>query len=247
MRKYFFKEKLEKGILIKRPGRMFPSVFVNGMEAMAACPSWRNFCKHIENGASCLVRRSGVEGYYQICAVALGDADGTGKNWICTSAAIFEEAIGFFLEKHQVQELNADYGNVIRNAVPKPAPVDYFAGDIMIEIKCSFEWIYKMCRNRKHGSELMPTAYQMLRFVNLMNTPAYSGKRAVFLLIQQNGVDSGQLHPVSSGIMFESLKTMMRMGMEFWLAGMEFDAEGISLVSCQNVGGMVLSDGHEKY
>lgn len=246
MKKYFFEEKLEEGILIQKPGRMLPSVIINGKEEDAVCP-WRGiFPKRMEYGMPCLAGRGGTEGFYHIYAISLDHAEDVAKNWICISAELIERAIGFFLENYQMEGFNADYKHVIRNANLRQAHVDYLAGGLMIEIKCSFAGLNAVCRNRKQGRGLMPTAWQMLEFINLLNTPDYWGKRAVFLLVLQQGLDDGHLHPVSSGIMYESLKTALCMGVEFWSMAFGFDKEGISMVSCRNIDELILSGNTEK-
>lgn len=149
MKKYFFEKRLEEGVLVKRPGRMSPSVIINGMESGAARPLRRVFPKSMEYGVPCLAGRIGAEDFYRVYAISLDYPKDAGKNWICIDSGIIARAAGFFLENRRMEGLAAGHGHAAGNAVLGQAGVNYLEDGLMVEIKCLFAGLDAVRRNRK--------------------------------------------------------------------------------------------------
>ena len=237
MRKYFFSEKLTEGILYRKSGKLTVCVHGGILEAGFHGP---NVPRKISwQGLPCLVQTSPAFPGCKVEALCIEAPERKKKRWICVNQALLKDAIGFFLEHGQLEELGDCGLPVRRNACLLNMKADFLTDSIFLNIKIARAGTDAVLgRNIRRCSTI--TDSQIIEYISILSTPEHVHLRAVLLLIRQHWLDRAVPEAVSRRRTYESLKTGIGFGMSFWTADIEMDAAGIRLFRCREETGVLL-------
>ena len=144
---------------------------------------------------------------------------------------ILEQAIGFFLENHMMEDM-VHGGEIIRDSrVYKNMRVDLKTEDTCIESKVLLStWQSKGETGFTRPSDLAA----LLRYKGTVNMLLKHFKRVILLVILQDGVIGQEEKGCLSARLREAYQEEICRGMEIWIAGLELQDDGIALVDYHN-------------
>lgn len=245
MEKFRFENELREAVLSYEDGQSY--VTVGGEKRKVRSPVPLKMDSIGENGIACLIsERAGNE--VEIVAVLFDDLRREEKDWICVNPRLTEQAVGFFLENHQMEKMVNNY-----EAVRKGKIADYVIDDI-----CIIELGFLRASVRKEtGSYVVATAlFQSAESLkkSLDRIILRSEIKRVILLILLPYRGDSLLKTAIGEEIRQVLEDATAKGLtvEFWIAEMQFEADGISLLSYENVtdmlvdSGMMISESQEK-
>ena len=245
MEKYYFKPKLDEGVLYQKSGILTASA--GGTEYQPVFPLGRTSENVKSDRIPCLIRRLHNPKSDDACmveAVSMDSPEMKKKEWICMDPLLFKNATGFFLKNHAMAEMTGHCANFRKDQAIASIHIDFTASDgTMIDAKVSMAGIETAYGKKQNKSYPILTPGLIMGYVNILNIPKYAENRMILLLIQQHGLRPGDPVPAMNGKTYESVKTGCIYGLELWNAAMYTDAEGISLVSCRCVTDDILSSG----
>lgn len=219
--KYKFAEEMRPALLVGRAGR-HDVVRIDGEERMAWHPAVGIVDKTGE-GIPCLVAENKAMGemWYTVAAVQ----GSGGKAWVCVQPVLMEKAVAYFLESGWMGDITGEHSHVARLPEKGKCKVDFDTGSVCIEVKIS------MPLSGRTGSceekSIISAADYLLKHSREMQE---SGKRMVCLLVMQHGLHQQPLS-VSGRKTKDRLKKAAESGVEFWVAEIGMEADGIRLLS----------------
>lgn len=235
MEKYKFNRKLKEGVLTGRiKGQA--SIIIDGVEKKARCHSRGKICG---KGLPCLVSENNNRGSmrYTVEAVSYDNKDGK-REWICIHPILLEQAVGFFLENHHMENMvgNCEHVNKMSTATAGMCRPDFQADDTWIEVRI----LEKNTRNPDgfNQGSLASSIRQVEKYCQQLSDMKETVERMILLLICQAGTE--EEHVLFKGKINEEIKKAVENGMEIWNAEMQFDADGIELLSYQNITDKIL-------
>ena len=226
MKKYRFIDEFETGLIVKNEETV--SLILDGKKVDFKCPILGDV--GIE-GIPCLVRVNS-EKKITVEAVSDGVSDTGRRNWICLRPMVYEEAFGFFLEQYMRGKLIREY-NVIRKCSGQgQIRCDYIVGDgdAAIEIKPIVPVISAHKGNIQTKLPARSADYFGTCFAHLTAVKDFA-KRKIMLIICPYGIKEEVLDYFGE----EIFKSAKEKEVEIWLVEVLVDADGIELVSYQNV------------
>ncbi len=135
MAKYYFREKLEEGILYTKSGIL--TTVISGTEYKAVFPPGRN-PKHVERESiPCLARKcSNTEMKCMVEAVSADSLELEKKDWTCINPLLLKNAVEFFLSSYSMVEIARCYPNYKKDQIIASQCIDFIASDgTMIDLK----------------------------------------------------------------------------------------------------------------
>lgn len=241
MAKYYFREKLEEGILYTKSGIL--TTVISGTEYKAVFPPGRN-PKHVERESiPCLARKcSNTEMKCMVEAVSADSLELEKKDWTCINPLLLKNAVEFFLSSYSMVEIARCYPNYKKDQIIASQCIDFIASDgTMIDLKVlntGLEAAYGRKPNIKYS---ILTPRFIMGYVNILNIPQYAENRMILLFIQQREPTYRNPIPAMNGKTYESVRTGCAYGLEFWNAVIQTDAEGIRLCSYKCITDDILS------
>lgn len=226
MKKYRFIDEFVTGLIVKDDATV--SILLDGKKVECKAPILGDI--GIE-GIPCLVRTdSGKK--ITVEAVSDGISDTGRRSWICLRPMLYEEAFGFFLEQYMREKPIREYKAVKRCSDSEHMKCDFIVGDAAIDIKPIVPVItaHKGNIQTKLPVRLRSADYFEKCFGRL-TTVKDIAKRKILMLTCSYGT-KGEISDYCGEEIIESAKEK---GVEIWLAEMLCDADGIELVSCQNI------------
>jgi len=231
LKKYKFNKKLKEGILTGRiKGQAL--VVVDGKELTAQCSAWGNIS--CTEGLPCLVSENNSRGSmrYTVEAVSFGN-EGRKRNWVCLRPVLFEQAVEYFLENHQLENMPVDYDyvNKMSTATAGISRPDFQIGDVWIEVRV-------LGRNaRKSDSfnqrDLVLSIRQVEKYCRQFSPGKETDERMILLLVCQADIKAEQIS--FKGKTSDEIKKAVEAGVEIWTVEMQMDVDGINLLSYQNI------------
>lgn len=231
LKKYEFNKKLKEGVLTGRiKGQAL--VVVDGKEQTAQCSAWGKIS--CTEGLPCLVSEynSRESMRYTVEAVSF-DNEGGKRKWVCLRPMIFEQAVGFFLENHQMEKMVrcCDHVNKVSTATTGKGRPDFHAGNAWIEVRVLGRTA------RKSGGfnqrDLVSSIRQVEKYCQQLSAMQGMAERMILLLICQDGTQDKMLSFIEK--VSDEIKNAVGTGMEIWTAEMQLDVDGIGLLSYQNI------------
>lgn len=241
MAKYYFREKLEEGILYTKSGIL--TTVISGTEYNAVFPPGRS-PKHVERESiPCLARKcSNTEMKCMVEAVSADSLEQEKKDWTCINPLLLKNAVEFFLNSYSMVEIARCYPNFKKDQIIASQCIDFIASDgTMIDLKVlntGLEAAYGRKPNIKYS---ILTPGFIMGYVNILNIPQYAENRMILLFIQQREPTYRNPIPAMNGKTYESVRTGCAYGLEFWNAVIQTDAEGIRLCSYKCITDDILS------
>lgn len=240
MEKFRFGKELKEAVLFYKDGQMY--VVVGREKRRVRSPVLMKIDGIEEKGVTCLVSEGAGDSEMEVVAVLFDDLRREGKDWICVNPRLTEQAVGFFLEHHQMEKMVSDYKSVIREKETGLFRPDFLLDDVcIIEIRLPSVGISVV-----HGSfaKLIPMAKAFERFLKCIKEPAVvqdQMQKIIFLFLLPYKGDSSLQYALNQRIK-QDLNEISRNGIkvEFWSAEMEIDQSGIALSSYQEITDMIL-------
>ena len=238
MEKYRFDRKLQEAVLRRKEGQQ-PAIIIDGKEMKVRNPV---FVGNRTRDIPCLVEEDNKTGNtgYAVVAVSFGNVDKKDKEWICTSPVLLEQAIGFFIENHQMESMSGTCRCASRLADARDSGFDFETEDAEIEIK-----VLLIVPNTKEPSNCIWPGFrqavkQMIGYCD-SSYAKQKGKRIELLTICQHG--TSHIQAMTNGsIKEELLKKAVSMGIEFWIAETKINPDGIELLSYCDITCNILND-----
>ena len=223
MEKYRFDRKLQEAVLRRKEGQQ-PAIIIDGKEMKVRNPV---FVGNRTRDVPCLVEEDNKTGNtgYTVVAVSFGNVDKKDKEWICTSPVLLEQAIGFFIENHQMESMTGDCRCANRLTNTRDIGFDFETENVCIEIKVLIPITVGT------GSCTWKSFHEAVKqMIGHCNNPAVKekGKRILLLAVCQDG--TGQIQSMEDGSIKDELKKAVSMGVEFWMAETKTKEDGISLL-----------------
>ena len=231
MAKYYFREKLEEGVLYTKSGIL--TAAIRGTEYKAVFPPGRS-PKHVERESiPCLARKcSNTEMKCMVEAVSADSLELEKKDWICINPLLLKNAAEFFLGSYSMPEITRCYPNYKKDQIIASQCIDFIASDgTMIDLRFLKTGVDTAYGRKQNGSYSILTPGFIMGYVNILNIPKYTENRMILLFVQQREPVSQNPVPAMNGKTYESVRTGCAYGLEFWNAVIRADAEGISLCS----------------
>lgn len=240
MEKFRFGKELKEAVLTYEDGK--PYVVVGGEKRKVRSPVSLKVNSIGEEGVACLISEEAGDSEVEVVAVLFDDLRREGKDWICVNPMLTEQAVGFFLEHHQMERMVSDCKSVIREK-----ETGLFRPDFLLDNVCIIEIrLPSVGISVAHGSfaKLIPMEKAFERFLKCINEPAGVQdqiQKLIFLFLLPYKGDSSLQYALNQRIK-QDLKEISRNGIrvEFWSAEMEIDQSGITLSSYQDITDMIL-------
>lgn len=151
-----------------------------------------------------------------------------------SSRLLYEWAVFHFIENHQMNEITGGSTIISRQGIAGIQGYDFETENALIEIKgfmASDQW--QGCMKERFHQIIRQIAEHGNSFVALP-----SNKRKILLVVGQKGISKETREVVNQESIILSEK-VCGMGVELWVAEIQFSAEGISLQAYQNVESMI--------
>lgn len=155
-------------------------------------------------------------------------------NSVKMTPILIEKAVKFFLEKQMM-------GDIIQRCEIKKEPIshdlrtDFVAGNTCIETR--------VLMRKQEGVDVRNLLHLLVSNKRNYNVLQEHYKRVILLVVCEEGVYEGQMGESSIykevGKIFEG---ELNHGVEVWISVIKYEADGISLISCQNLTNIVAGD-----
>lgn len=156
------------------------------------------------------------------------------KDWICIRPNIFEDAVAFFLANHCMEEMVNGCAASKRMGNRGETGPDFIAGDTYIEINVQASILNAAGDGWIQVQFLMVAAEKAVRHKSMVSGPEDGVRRLIFLTALQHGLNDRM-----KNFLCRELSKFGGMHMdgrtEFWIADLKLEADGITMVSYQNV------------
>ena len=165
---------------------------------------------------------------------------GKERNWICVRPALLEQAIEHFLENHQMESMLGDNNHVTKmtTATIGRCRPDFQAGNTLIEVRI----LRRNARNPggfNQGS-LASSISQIGKYCQKLSSMKETTEKMILLLVCQAGTEEKQVS--FKGKANNEIKKAVENGVEIWTADLQFDIDGISLLTYQNITDRILGN-----
>ena len=238
MEKYYFEEEWKEAVLLTKENKSTVLV-LDGEEVEFCCPETvrGNAC---ECGTPCLVLESkySKNGNYEAMAFSLDNPYRENKDWICINPIIIEDAVGYFLASHHMEELA---GGCIasRKIESREEEPDFILGDAYIEINVPDAILNAAGDGWLQVKSLMLTDGKAERYRDMVSRMENENKRFILLTVFQHGLNDRM-----EGFLCRELSRLfgadLQENTEFWVIDLRLEPDGITLLSCQNITDKVL-------
>lgn len=240
MSKYEFQNSLKEAVLMKME-KQSAVLLLEGekVEMGTSCPFFGSMEIPAE-GLPCLVTRNSnrEECRYEVAAVSLDWFQKEEKSWICLKPMLFEEAAGFFLENCLMEEIAGDYADSEGETVRRGTGPDFETGDAWIEINAPSVELDVADGGEVEIKSLLLSPQKISKYSSLL-VMQQDEKRMIFLTVFQHGLNEKRQWFLCRKLS-EAFDMVIDERTEFWVADMRLDADGITLVSYQNITDKVL-------
>lgn len=239
MEKYGFEKKLKEAVLIKKDSKT--TAMVQDGEVMEICCPGLCSRNVSENGSPCLVLENEIPSgeKYTVAAFSLDSPNRENKGWICLKPAIFEEAVQFFLNNGQMEEMAGGCKAVHGKPNNGMAGSGFVAGDAYIELNVPDAILDAAGGGWVQIKSLFLTPEKIEKYKNIIFGVRGRRKKMIFLTVFQHGLNDRM-----QSFFCKELGRFFGMDMdektEFWVADLKLEPDGITLVSCQNITESVL-------
>ena len=234
MEKYYFEEEWKEAVLLTKENKSTVLV-LNGEEVEIYCPETVRG-NVSECGTPCLVSegKSPDGGGYSVMAFSLDSPYRENKDWICMNPIIIEDAVGYFLASHHMEEMVS--GSMVSRKIEsrEGAGPDFILEDAWIEVNVPDAILNAAGDGWLQAKFLMLTDGKAVRYRDMVSGMEDGNKRFILLTVFQHGLNDRM-----EGFLCRELSRLFGLDMqentEFWVADLKLESDGITLVSCQNV------------
>lgn len=233
MEKYRFENEMREAVLFYEDGQ--PYVVVGGEKRRVRSPVSLKVNDIGEKGVVCLISEG--TGDSEVVAVLFDDLRREGKDWISVNPMLMEQAVGFFLEHHQMERMVNNYEAVMRGRI-----ADYVIDDVcIIELRLPWASVKKDTGSYVVTASLPQSAEHLKKSLDRIILHSEI-KRVILLILLPYKGDS-----LIKTAMREEIRQVLEeasakgLTVEFWTAEIQFEADGISLLSYENVTDMLVS------
>lgn len=235
MEKFRFGKELKEAVLSYEDGQ--PYVVVGGEKRRVRSPVLLKVNSIGEKGVACLISEEAGSDT-EVVAVLFDDF----RRWICVNPMLMEEAVGFFLEHHQMEKMVSGYKSVVRDKGSGSFRPDFTLDDVcIIEVRVPSVGIAVGCGNYARLMPMAKSFERLLKGIAGISDAQSQIQKLIFLFLLPYKGDSSLQFALNQRIK-QDLKEISRNGIkvEFWSAEMEIDQSGIALSSYQEITDMIL-------
>lgn len=223
MEKFRFGKKLQEAVLRRKEGQQ-PAIIIDGKEMKVRNPV---FVGNRVKDVPCLVEEDNKAGNtgYTVVAVSFDNLNKQEKAWVCIQPVLLEQAIGSFMENHQMESMSGTCRCASRLADARDSGFDLETGNAMVEIKIP------LVVPDGTDSFIWKGFYHIVRQMAGYCSCSYcedKGKRNILLTIYQHGTK--HIFAMVDENTKKELEKAVRMGIEFWIAETKIEEDGISLL-----------------
>lgn len=238
MEKFRFGKELKEALLSYEDGK--PCVVVGGEKRRVRSPVLMKVKDIEEKGVACLISEG--TGDSEVVAVLFDDLQREEKDWISVNPMLMEQAVGFFLEHHQMERMVSGYKSVVRDKGSGSFKPDFTLDDVcIIEVRVPPVGIAVGCGNYARLMPMTKSFERLLKGIAGISDAQSQIQKIIFLFILPYKGD-GNLQLALNERIKQDVKEISRNGtkVEFWSAEMEIDQGGISLLSYHEITNLVL-------
>ena len=238
MEKYYFEKEWKEGVLFLKEDKSTVLV-LGGEELEDSCPEIARGNINGE-GMPCLISetKGSKSGKYEVMAFSLDNPNRENKDWICLRPIIFEDAIEHFLFNHQMKEM--DNGCEVYGELKRAGKKwDLVTRDAFIEINVPDAILNAAGDGWMQVKSLMLNAEKIGRYKNIMAELKGIWEKVIFLTIFQHGLND-RMQDFLCRELSESFGVYLQKGIEFWIADVKLESDGLTLLSYQNITDKVL-------
>ena len=241
MEKYYFEEEWKEAVLLTKENKSTVLV-LDGEELEICCPETVRG-NVSECGTPCLVLESkySKNGNYEAMAFSLDNPYRENKDWICMNPIIIEDAVGYFLANHHMEEMvsGSMVSRKIESREEDGAGPDFILGDAWIELNVPDAILNAAGDGWLQVKSLMLTDEKAVRYMDMVSGMEDGNKRFILLTVFQHGLNGRMGDFLCRGLSrlfgVDMLETT-----EFWVADLKLEPDGITLLSFQNITDKVL-------
>ncbi len=157
---------------------------------------------------------------------------GKGSHQICNQL-LFEDAVWFFVNNHQMDEMIGDCKNLRRQADMVHRGFDFESKELCIEMK-----VFIPHSNVEYGSlkkRFQQSMKQVIGYVTDSSGLDVGGKRIILFWVGRKGI-SKEIKRIINKEIAELLNRATDMEVELWVAEMKLElSDGIELLSYKNI------------
>ena len=206
MEKYRFGRKLQEAVLRRQEGQQ-PAIIIDGKEMKVRNPV---FVGNRVRDVPCLAEEDNKAGNtgYTVVAVSFDNLNKQEKAWVCIQPVLLEQAIGSFMENHQMEGITGDCRCANRLTDTRDTGFDFETENVCIEIKVF------MPVTVGTGSCTWKSFHEAVKQITRhCNNPAVKekGKRILLLTVCQDGTD--QMQSMEDGSIIDELKKLWAWGL----------------------------------
>lgn len=223
MEKFRFGKKLQEAVLRRQEGQQ-PAIIIDGKEMKVRNPV---FVGNRVRDVPCLVEEDNKAGNtgYTVVVVSFDNLNKQEKAWVCIQPVLLEQAIGSFMENHQMESMSGTCRCASRLADARGSGFDLETGNAMVEIKIPLVV--------PDGTDnfIWKGFYHIVRQMAGYCSSSYcedKGKRNILLTIYQHGTK--HIFAMVDENTKKELEKAVRMGIEFWTAETKTEEDGIRLL-----------------
>ena len=239
MEKYYFEEEWKEAVLLTKENKSTVLV-LDGEEMEICCPETVRG-NVSECGTPCLVLESkdSKDGNYEAMAFSLDNPYRENKDWICMNPIIIEDAVGYFLASHHMEEMVS--GSMISRKIEsrEGAGPDFILGDAYIEINVPDAILNAAGNGWMQVKSLMLSSEKAVKCKHMVSGLEGGYKRFILLTVFQYGLNDSM-----KDFLCRELSSFfgvdMQENIEFWVIDLRLEPDGITLLSYQNVTGRVM-------
>lgn len=241
MEKTRFETELKEAVLTCEDGQAY--VTINGEKRRVRSPVPLKGTDIGEKGTACLVSE-GTEADgkdVKVVAVLYDDLRKEGKDWIGTSPMLMEQAVGYFLEHHQMEKMVSGYKSVVREKGPGAFRPDFTLDDVcIIEVRVPPVGITAGCGSYARLMPMAKSLERLLKGIAGISDAQSQIQKIIFLFLLPYKGD-GSLRSALNERVRQDVKGISGKGIkvEFWCAEMGIDQGGISLLSYEEITDLV--------
>ena len=167
--KYYFEEEWKEAVLLTKENKSTVLV-LDGEEVEICCPETVRG-NVSECGTPCLVLESKYpkDGNYEAMAFSLDNPYRENKDWICMNPIIIEDAVGYFLASHHMEEMVS--GSMVSRKIEsrEGAGPDFILGDAYIEINVPDAILNAAGNGWMQAKSLMLTGGKAVRYRDMVS------------------------------------------------------------------------------
>ena len=238
--KYFFKEPLREGLILKRTNRfLFEVLLSNNKIEICHCPATGRIGNIVFNNIPCLLsinlENKNRKTKYTVEAISLNNIDEKNKKWIGINQNMANRFIEFFIKNNQLSNIVNYKNNLLREQIIGNSKLDFLVDNKYIEVKTPLVIMplkenYKTNKNIEIKEKTKFNSFdRFIKHINELANSLNTHEKAIlidFYMFEANKFIPPKIkdHPI-----MKAVDMALKKGVEFWQVNAFFDKYGIEI------------------